>query len=312
MQSRIVVAYLRATGRRRRYESAAALHASLPRPGERSPHDARPPAWLRRRVRIARGTLHGAPCWELSPRTSPQGERAPRQLLYLHGGAYVNEISWPQWSMVARLVARGGLHATVPIYPLAPEARCDDAFALVLACYRELLERRAPERIAVIGDSAGGGLALALAQLARDAGLPQPGRLVLLAPWLDVSVTNPAIRALEPDDPMLAVPGATEAGLLWAGQRPVDDPLVSPLHAELAGLAPILQHVGTRDLTLPDARRMRDAAHAAAHPFEHVEHPGMFHVFMAAPIPEARRALDAIAASLDASPTPRPQEVPTR
>lgn len=310
-QSRVVVGYLRAQRRRRRLESAALLHASLPGPGERSPDDARPPAWLRRGRRIGRGTRHGFPCWSIAPR-GPATERSTApHLLYLHGGAYVGEIFWPQWRMIAALADRAGARAIVPIYPLAPEATCDDAFALVLAVYRDLLDHVGPERIAVVGDSAGGGLALALAQLARDAGLPQPARLVLLAPWLDVALGNPEIPAIERDDPMLAVPGLLEAGRLWAGERPLDDPLVSPLHAELGGLAPIVQHVGTRDLALPDMRRLRDRARAAGHPLEHVEHPGMFHVFMAAPIPEARRALDALATTLS-SPTTTPQEVPPR
>ncbi|MDW5595228.1 alpha/beta hydrolase [Conexibacter stalactiti] len=307
LRSRAVVAYLRAQRRRRRLEERERFLAGLPDP--RAPERCGPPRQMRRTHAVRRGEAHGAPFWTVAARSAPRpAANAPVQVLYLHGGAYVSHAIAPHWWLVGQLARRFGVAATVPLYPLAPLHNCDDAFPFVLAHYRDLLERSAAERIVVMGDSAGGGLALALAQLARAEGLPQPARIALLSPWLDVSMSNAAeIDPLSARDPMLAAVGLAEAGRLWAGERSLEDPLVSPLHADLAGLAPISTHIGTHDILLPDARRFARAADAAGHALEHVEYPGMFHVFMAAPIPEARRAMTAIAAGFPTPPTEEEQ-----
>jgi acetyl esterase/lipase len=150
----------------------------------------------------------------------------------------------------------------------------------------------------VMGDSAGGGLALAVAQQLRDAGGTPPDRLVLLSPWLDVTCSHPDQPALARLDRMLGIPGGRVLGRWYAGARAVDDPLASPLFGDLRGLPPIQVFSGTHDVLNPDARRLRDLAARAGATCDLREYPGMFHVWVLLSIPEAKRAFAELAAFL--------------
>ena len=163
----------------------------------------------------------------------------------------------------------------------------DAGLDAIEAVYRALADEVGSTNVVVVGDSAGGGLALALAHRSRDVGLPPPGALVLYFPWLDVGVTGADQPRLETIDPALSIDQLREAGRLWSGGDPAD-PRASPLFADHDELPPTLVLVGTKDLLLSDARRF-----AGRHPSAIVrEYPGMFHGFVCAPMPEAHRALD--------------------
>ena len=142
-----------------------------------------------------------------------------------------------------------------------------------------------------MGDSAGGGLALALAQSFRDEGHPQPARIVLISPWLDVTMTEPRLEHQDARDPYLGATGLAEAGRRYAGPLDESDPRVSPLNGSMEGLAPIAVFIGTRDVLLPDARRLRKAAAAADVPIDYHEHDGMIHNWPMRRLPEAHQAL---------------------
>jgi len=144
-----------------------------------------------------------------------------------------------------------------------------------------------------MGDSAGGGLALAVAQALRERG-HSPARLVLIAPWLDATVSHPDQPAVARRDAMLTIDGLVEAARIYAGDVGLDDALVSPIHGEMTGLPPATIFTGTSDLLLPDSRRLLDACRAAGTPCELVEGSAMQHVYPLLPIPEAKPALDRI------------------
>jgi acetyl esterase/lipase len=120
---------------------------------------------------------------------------------------------------------------------------------------RAVAEHGAGE-VVLMGDSAGGGMALAVAQQHRDCGGPALRRVVLISPWLDVATDHPDQLEIAPRDLMLRIPVAQEAGRLYAGELPVDDPRVSPLHGDLRGLPPVDVFVGTDELVLVDATRL--------------------------------------------------------
>jgi acetyl esterase/lipase len=248
-----------------------------------------PPAPLRRAVRVARGTVAGQRCYRLSPRHG----RAGRQVVFFHGGGFVNEITPYHWLFLARLVRAAGCTAIVPIYELVPRVNAGEAVASALAVVREL----AAERPVLMGDSAGANLALAVAQAARDEGLPSSGEVVLLAPWADVTMDNPEIAAFAPRDPMLGADALAEAGRLYAGDGDPARPPASPLHGDLSNLGRLTILTGTRDILNPDARRLRDLAGAApGTTVDWVEEPDMLHDWMVLPIPEAGTAVDRVAA----------------
>ncbi|NWG24127.1 MAG: alpha/beta hydrolase fold domain-containing protein, partial [Pseudorhodoplanes sp.] len=241
---------VRIAGLRRQFahEDARARHVA--RGGARTP--ARPSAAMRRRFDIAVEARHGHEVYTVAPRSGSPGGH----VVYLHGGAYVNPISRWHWAFIARLAERLGMTFTVPLYPRAPEHDCAAASAFLLSVYGDLVASRDASDLVVMGDSAGGGLSLSLATQARAAKLPAPAGLVLVSPWLDVAVSDPAQERIERLDPLLMRRGLAAAGRWYAGTMATHDPRVSPIHGDLAGLPPTLLFCGTRDILLSDARRL--------------------------------------------------------
>jgi acetyl esterase/lipase len=154
-----------------------------------------------------------------------------------------------------------------------------------------------------MGDSAGGGLALAVGQGLRDRGLT-PRRIVLISPWLDVATEDPASRALADRDPMLAIPGLVEAARSYAGPLALDDPRVSPLHGALTQLPPITVFTGTEDLLNPDSHRLADACAAAGVSCELIEETEQPHVYPLLPTREGQAARRRIVALLQPASAP--------
>jgi acetyl esterase/lipase len=233
-------------------------------------------------------TIAGIRCFRLRRK---EHSSANQRILYLHGGAYVFDLMASQWPIVTGLADRTDTEVVAPIYPLAPEHQVEAGLASVEAVYRSLIDEVGAGNVIIVGDSAGGGLALALAHRLRDAEIAPPGALILYFPWLDAAVSGPEQSELEQIDPVLSVDQLREAGRKWSGNQP-DDHKASPLFANHADLPPILVLVGTKDLLLSDAHRFAKRHRAAT---VH-EYPGMFHGFVCAPIPEAKRALDESAA----------------
>ena len=203
-----------------------------------------------------------------------QGLRSGGVLIYLHGGAYAYPMVAGQWGIVEGLIDRTGLPVIIPDYPLAPNHTAAEAFDFV--------------------DSAGGGLALSLAMQRRNAGARQVDGLVLYAPWVDVTMTNPAIEDMQRRDRVLRVPGLAWAGRAWAGDLDPADWRVSPLYGDPAGLPPIRVFQGDADIVCPDVIEFaRKAARAGVDVRLRVE-PDGFHVYVLGvpTIPEAEAALD--------------------
>ncbi len=226
----------------------------------------------------------------VSVRPTSDALPASGALVYLHGGAFVNGIQAQHWSLIAHLADSTGREVHVARYPLAPAADLSDAEAF-LAALHERLAPQAP--LHVLGDSAGGTLSLLLGQAhAADGSI---AGLTLIAPWLDLSMTNPAIGAVERRDPWLTRAGMLPIAAHWAAGRDLTDPTVSPLYGDLGGLPPTLVVVGSRDICRPDCDRLLELAPDTADLTLHVE-PGSPHDYPLLPTPEGRRARDEITA----------------
>ncbi|MFK3979807.1 alpha/beta hydrolase [Micromonospora sp. NPDC050397] len=250
----------------------------------RDPLAHRPP--ILRHVTVERQDFEDWPTYVVTPVTgAPNG-----QILYLHGGAYAAEITVGHWNLVARLAERTGRSVTVPIYPLTPEYGHRDVFPTLLRLYRRVVGRMAADRLAVIGDSAGAGMALALVQ-SLPADTARPGDLVLLSPWLDATMTNPEIPAIARRDPLLNAAHLRSLGHLYALPDLPSVPGVSPINGPLRDLGRVTLFTGTRDVLNPDARRLRQLASEQGTEIVLREYPGMLHDFVLTPIPEARRVV---------------------
>ncbi|MCE4556834.1 alpha/beta hydrolase fold domain-containing protein [Roseateles cellulosilyticus] len=279
---------LRLMKRRRIYESAAGLMASIEDVRRVGP--ALPPQRLFTVLDVESEKVGSCPVYTLRPLDAPQGGK---NILYLHGGAYCRPITRQHWSLLEWLVKDLGCTVMVPLYPLAPESECLATLRLVRKV-RDLLLRRHGPIDAFMGDSAGGGLCLALCQDLRDAGQALPKRLTLITPWVDVTLTHPDIPATLPRDPMLALDGLREAGRLYAGKLGVEHPLVSPLRADLRGMPAMQLLAGTDDILHHDAVRYAEQAAKAGCSVELELGHGMMHVWPLFPLPEANRSRQAI------------------
>ena len=179
-------------------------------------------------------------------------------VLYLHGGAYVNGFNAHQWRFMDRLARQTGCTVVAPAYHLAPWADYARAYDDLTALYRTLLAEYPGRRLILMGDSAGGGLALGFAEALAANGDPLPERLVLFSPWVDVSMDNPDIADYLPVEPMLHFDLVKVHGRYWAGDADTHFWQVSPLFGDMAGLPPVTMTCGTRELLYPDILLARD------------------------------------------------------
>lgn len=200
-------------------------------------------------------------------------------LLYLHGGGYIIGSPKTHRALTSHVAAAARCQVLVPDYRLAPEHPYPAALQDALAAYRFLLERHAPDRVAIAGDSAGANLALCAALAIRDAGMPMPRALVLISPWTDMALTGDTIDALDPVDPMLGRAWLLRARDAYRGDLPVTDPRVSPLYAALEGLPPMLVQVGSDEILLSDSTRLAEKARASGVEARLEIEPGLWHDF---------------------------------
>ncbi|MGO4457068.1 alpha/beta hydrolase fold domain-containing protein [Streptomyces sp. M-16] len=289
LRSRALSAALVATGRRRRSATAEAVRAKVARSARR-PASHLPPRSLGRVAEVSRTFVGAWPVYDVSPR----GTEPVARVLYVHGGTFVDELVRPHWSLIRTLVTRAGARVVVPAYVLAPRGTADRTVPVAADLLSGLIESGGAGGTVLVGDSAGAGLALAAAQRLRERTGAQPSRIVLISPWLDVSMSHPGQAAIEPADPVLTRAGLAEAGRLYAGTLPFDDPRVSPLHGSFEGLAPLTVFTGTRDVLSTDSRELLRRARAARVEVEWHEEPGLPHGYPLLPVPEGRAARERI------------------
>ena len=227
------------------------------------------------------------------------GADSERVLLYLHGGAYALGSCDSHRDMVARLSAASGVRALLIEYRLAPEHIFPAAVEDAVSAYRWLLANGTkPEHIIVAGDSAGGGLTLALLTALRDKGEPLPAGAALLSPWTDVSGASESMITNAELDPWLSGPAFNFVATLYSGNEDVRNPLISPVYADLHGFPPLFIHVGTDEVLLNDSTRLAERARAAGVTVHLHVWDDMWHVFQAFAyqLPEAQQAIDELGA----------------
>ena len=201
-------------------------------------------------------------------------------LLYLHGGGYVAGSSAGYSPLWMNLAEMAGVQGIAVDYRLAPEHVFPAAVDDVVAVYRALLDEGIPaHRISIAGDSAGGGLALSLLVVARDAGLPMPSCAALFSPWVDLSCTSESIATKVDADPSLSPKGLRLCATEYLGSADASEPLASPLLADLTGLPPLHIVVGTSELLLDDATLLAAKAAASNVRTSLEAWPGLMHVF---------------------------------
>jgi epsilon-lactone hydrolase len=253
-----------------------------------------PVGGILRTCKVQTYTVCGRRVYTLKPRR----EGSKKHVLYLHGGAYVTTFVRLHWDFLAALIADTGCTITTPDYPLAPAQSYKEAFEMVVPIYHQLLLSVQPDDLILMGDSAGGGFALALAQKIKLDNMPQPGRIILLSPWLDLTLSNPEIARLDAADPFTGVDGLLLAGKAYAGGEDPGCYLLSPINGPLEGLGKISIFVGTKEILVADTRRLKALMEAKGVIIDYHEYKDMTHVWMLLHFPESRRARRMISALL--------------
>jgi monoterpene epsilon-lactone hydrolase len=250
------------------------------------------------RILPTRGTPGFAKDWDVtvadigfpSHVLTPRRRRVHRTLYYVHGGAFMAPIDAVHVRYATRLADAVGARVVMPDYPLAPEHTWRDSHDALVADAARWADEDGG--VVLAGDSAGGGLALAMALTMRDRGLTPATHLVLHAPWVDLTSSTPETREADAVDPWLFYSKLEAYAGWWAG---TPDDLgraeVSPALADLAGLPRAVVLYGTRDLLHPGCRLLARRAADAGWDLTSIEEPDLIHVYGLLPlIPEARRA----------------------
>jgi len=194
----------------------------------------------------------------------PAGGETDRVLLYLHGGGYLIGSVESHRAMIERITKATGARVLAVNYRLAPEHPYPAAVDDGVAAYRWLLAQDyAADRISIAGDSAGGGLTIAVLVALRDAGESMPGCAVPISPWTDMECSGDSITSRAAVDPMVQKEILLEMGGAYLNGADPKDPLASPLNADFRGLPPLLIQVGDAEVLLDDSTRLEDKMKAA-------------------------------------------------
>jgi monoterpene epsilon-lactone hydrolase len=254
---------------------------------------ARPP----KGTRYQRITVAGVPVeWVQPPHSATHGT-----LIYLHGGAYALGSAKGYRGMVAQLAAAAGMTALIPDYSRAPEAQYPVALEEMVAVYSRLLDDGIdPKTIVIAGDSAGGGLTLALAMALRDRGIPAPAALGLICPWADLAIDIDGMRPVL-RDPLILPSMCTEWAPRYAGFSDPRSPGISPVYGDMTDLPPIVMQTAGDDPISLDAYKIEIACAASKTAIlDHRRFDNLWHDFhlQVSLLPEAREAVVELGAKL--------------
>lgn len=274
------------TALREVFDVTAAMSVSERRAALETLHTPSPLALRVKRERVDAGGVPGM--W-----FTPPGAQASPVILFLHGGAYQFGSVRIYTDTICRIALGSKLRVLAIDYRLAPEHPFPAAHEDAMRAYRYLKASASP--VVVIGDSAGGNLTISLALNARDQKLDPPVALVPICPWVELGPGGPSRTENIPHDTLPDIGDAWAR--TYAAGRDLGDPRISPTHADLRGLPPMLVHAGGREIIRDDVRAFVEKARAAGVAVEYLEYEEMIHdwlVLASFGVPEALRAIDEI------------------
>lgn len=284
IESRIIVSYFKLTKIKKSFQQAF-------KKGNFEKNNTNfPPKRYYSSLHINTTQINGKNSFELSPLT-----RATKtHILYLHGGAYVFGFNKIHWKFFAVLIKALNCTIIAPDYPLAPKFTFEDSFSMLLPIYSELVAKVGSENIILMGDSAGGGFALALAQKLSEGKIQHPSQIIMLSPWLDITLDNPAINDLQEQDPVLEKIGLKMAAKSYAGDTELSDYRLSPINGVMTGLGTISIFIGTKDILVADTRKFKAMFDDQGIDINYFEYKDMVHIWPLLGLPESKQAINQI------------------
>lgn len=207
-------------------------------------------------------------------------EKSNLHILYFHGGAYIAEATKQHWDFIERIVNDTGATVILPDYPLTPKYNYKDVFGMVDPLYKEIIDKVDTKNLVIMGDSAGGGLGLALEEKISEEDLPMPEKTILISPWLDVRLTNPKIDEVQKNDKQLNKETLKLAGIAYAGEDGINSYLVNPIDGDLSKLKNITILTGTFDILNPDVHVLKQKAEQVGVAIEIKEYEKARHIWL--------------------------------
>lgn len=221
-------------------------------------------------------------------------EKTDMVILYFHGGSYMAEIAQEHWSFLEKIINNTGATVILPDYPLSPKHNYKDVFDMVVPLYNEIVSKINLENFVVMGDSAGGGLALALEEkiTSENSEYKLPVKTILISPWLDVRLGNPEIDEAQKNDKQLNKDTLKLAGIAYAGNDDINSYLVNPVDGDLSKLQNITIFTGTYDILNPDVHVLEERAKTQGIRIDVREYEGASHIWILKDSKEEKELID--------------------
>ena len=201
-------------------------------------------------------------------------------ILYIHGGSYVGELEKYHWNFFKDIINDTKATVIVPDYPLAPEHTYLEVFKIMEPLYKEITDKIDEKEFILMGDSAGGGLALGLYEKMAEETVELPVKTILISPWLDVRLENEKIQEIEKKDTILNKEALRLAGIAYAGNDGINSYLVNPVEGDVSKLQNIKIYIGTEDILNPDCHLLKERADAVNGEVEIKEYENAKHIWI--------------------------------
>lgn len=238
---------------------------------------ARVPGYMKDEYNISEEEVENRPVYTITPKNGVTNELV---IMYVHGGSYVGNLEKEHWKTCSDIINQLGCTIIVPDYPLTPKYNYKDTISMMETLYKQLIEKIDLSNFIVMGDSAGGGLSLALLEKVGEENIQMPNQTILISPWLDVRLNNPEIEEVEPNDPELNKSALKIAGENYAGKDGIDSYLVNPIDGPLDKLKNVSIFTGTNDILNPDIKILQERAKEVGTEINVYETEGATHVWL--------------------------------
>lgn len=257
-----------------------------------SKNPAKIPKSILKKLNVGIDEVDNRKIWTISPKQN----RSNAIILFLHGGAFVANISSMHWLFIEQLISLTGAAVVVPDYPLAPDTTCTITYQFLDAVYAKLIHNVSQKQVILMGDSAGGTLALGFALTTKNKVQGKPHDVILFSPWLDATLSNPDIARFDPLDKILNVEGLKLAAQKFAGGMDLKDVPISPINGDFSNLGAVFIFAGTHELFVADTRKLMQLTSKQHVNMHYYEYPAMFHDWVLVPnLPEAKDVLQKVA-----------------
>ena len=203
-----------------------------------------------------------------------------KYIVYFHGGSYVAEATQNHWDFLEDIVKDTGYTVIMPDYPLTPKYNYQDVYNMVEPLYKEIIETVGNENVILMGDSAGGGLALGLYEKMAEEAVALPSKTILISPWLDVKLENENIREIEKRDTILNKETLRLAGIAYAGNDGINSYLVNPIEGDASTFQNVKIFIGTKDILNPDCHLLKEKADQVNGEVEIKEYENAKHIWI--------------------------------